>query len=87
VRLRLVDAAAELKPIPNLHDLTQRVRQVNEELESIRDELLLFLHVQHLKGSGLDERLETLKRQIASGDLPKGRAVEDIVADVRKRMG
>ena len=49
VRLRLTDAAADLRPLPSHADLLARVRDVARDLESIRQDLLLIVHVGELE--------------------------------------
>ena len=88
LRLRLVDAAADLRPVPlpSLEDLATRVHAVAAELDAIMRELPLVVHVSRLEEGGLREQLAELDTQLAEGWVPSGSPVEDVVASLRQSL-
>ncbi len=83
LRLRLVDAAAELRPLPSIDDMAERIYAVASELEAIVRELPLVIHVKQIEERGLRDRLADLDDKLASGWVPDASPVEDVVARLR----
>lgn len=86
LRLRLVDAAADLRPLPSLDDMAERIHAVASELEAIVRELPLVIHVSQLEARGLRDTLDELDKQLANGWVPEASPVEDVVARLRSSL-
>lgn len=86
LRLRLVDAAANLRPQPRLDDMAQRIKAVSNELEAIMRELPLVVHVSQLEDGGLHEELQELDNRLAGGWVPEASPVGDVVARLRESL-
>lgn len=82
-RLRLYDAASELRPIDGPDDLAIRVRSVARELQNIQESLLLYVHCQQLESSGFSERLAKIDSDLAGGWVPESAPVNDVISRLR----
>lgn len=83
VRLRLLDAASELKPIDGPQELVGRAREVARQLRSIEEDLLLFVHCSSLEASDFEAQLDKIDAQLAGGWQPESAPVEDVVDRLR----
>lgn len=85
-RLRLYDAASDLRPLHSPDDLAKRVRAVARELQDIQESLLLYVHCAQLEHDGLDETLAEIDKQLSTGWQPEGSPVEVVIARLRERL-
>jgi hypothetical protein len=84
VRLRLVDAASDLRPLDGPQELISRARKVADELESIREDLLLYIHCGALESGDFMASLEKIDACLLDPDWrPDAAPVEDVVARLR----
>ena len=88
VRLRLMDAASDLRPppLPTPQELAERLMAVRHNLEEITGDLLLVLHVLQIENAGLQDQLRQVDEKLAEGWRPEASPVEDVVARLRKRI-
>jgi len=85
-RLRLYDAASELRPIDGPDDLVMRVRTVARELQDIQESLLLYVHCQQLDAGPFSDELASIDARLAEGWVPEGASVEDVIARLRASL-
>ncbi len=85
-RLRLYDAASDLRPIDGPDDLVKRVRSVARELQDIQESLLLYVHCEQLDAGKFGDQLAQIDEQLAEGWIPEGRPVEDVIAQLRASL-
>jgi hypothetical protein len=85
-RLRLYDAASELRPIDGPDDLVERVRAVARELQDIQESLLLYIHCEQLDSGEFTSKLEEVDKQLAAGWVPESAPVEDVIARLRANL-
>ncbi|HUP69088.1 MAG TPA: hypothetical protein VM142_04655 [Acidimicrobiales bacterium] len=87
MRLRLVDAAFDLRPLPTKEGIGERVRAVASELHKIERELLLLCHVDSKLGdTQLTQKLEDLDIRIAEGWRPEAADADEFVAGLRQQF-
>jgi hypothetical protein len=83
VRLRLVNAASDLrpsaKPLDGPRELRDRLAAVMRDVQQIQKDLLLLFHCTQLEESGLSEKIEEIEAKLADGWKPGGSPVEDVV--------
>lgn len=85
-RLRLYDAASDLRPIDGPDDLVQRVRTVARELQDIQESLLLYVHCEQLESGDFNDRLQEIDAQLADGWVPPSAPVDDVIARLRASL-
>lgn len=85
LRLRLVDAAADLRLVPSVDDMLERLHAVAEELASIVRELPLVIHLSHIDDE-IAKRASEIDQKLATGWVPDARSVEDVLAGLREAL-
>lgn len=86
VRLRLLDAAADLRPLPTPEELEQRLSAVVSELADVLRELRLLQHVSAIEETGLEAELVELDEAIAGGWTPDAEPVDAVVERLRAQF-
>lgn len=84
IRLRLIDIAADLRPLPTVDNVLDRLRSVMVEFESVRNDLELVIHIAQAEEDGLIESLDEMDRRLATGWKPTGFPVEEVVERLRR---
>lgn len=85
MRLRLADAMSDLRPVPTIDDLKERIVAVAAELHNIERELLLVIHLDQVEGAVFGG-LKEIDRRLAEGWKPSGTPADAFVHGLRERM-
>ena len=85
LRARLFEAAADLKlqPIATPQELATRLHRVMREMESIRGELRLLLHLVDLEASDFEDKVAKINSDLDRGWKPEGAPVDEVVERLR----
>jgi hypothetical protein len=87
VRLRLLKAADELRPIEGPTELHARLMAAAREVHSIQEALRLLLHVTALEETDFLAELDAIDEKLADGSWrPEGSKVEDVVARLAQHV-
>jgi hypothetical protein len=79
VRLQLIRAAKELKPLPTPAELLNRLSDLIADLDDIKEQALLLYHVAQIEQSGLRERLTDIDARLAQGWEPDSESAEALL--------
>jgi len=86
-RLRLLDAASDLRPIAGPDELTTRVRAVARELQDVQESLLLYVHCAQLEESDFGSTLDKIDASLADPDWrPDASPVGEVIDRLRKSL-
>ena len=84
-RLRLLDTAADLRPLASPTELEERLSTALAELVDVIQELKLLLHIKRLDESSLEDELRTLDEGISGGWTPHAEPVDELVSRLKKQ--
>lgn len=82
-RLRLYDAAADLKPLPSIQELKTRVVAAAATIQEIMRDLLLVAHCADLDADGFADEINEIKQRLDAGWVPDSAPVDDVVERLR----
>lgn len=85
VRLRLLDVASDLSPMPTPAELAERLQFVSRALESIQCDLRLIAHVVEIESGPALSELDELEKKMAEGWEPQGTPGDEAVKRLRSR--
>lgn len=87
VRLRLLDAAADLTPIDGPVELHDRLQAVAQEIFEIQEAIRLLVHVTELEESEFLSTLTEIDDRLGEGWQPESSPVADVVKRLREECG
>jgi hypothetical protein len=85
-RLRLLDTAADLRPLASPEELSHRMADALRELADIIEELNLLLHVKRLEEEEIEADLLQLDQALAGGWKPDAAPADEVVAKLKAQF-
>lgn len=85
-RLRLLNTAADLRPVASPEELEARLAAALAELADVIRELKLLMHIKRLEESGLESELVALDEALAGGWRPDAAPVDEVVDKLKAQF-